>query len=95
MTRRDKYVESITSNLNDTQKPFWNWINKMKACLSPIPSFVHNSDIIIADPTKSDLLLCLCEDTASLQELQCHLTDTSVHLDTLAVSSSEVFHERA
>ena len=34
LTRRDFkiYVDTITSNFHCSQKPFWNWINKIKAC---------------------------------------------------------------
>jgi len=44
VTRRDykTYVESITNDLLQTQKPFWSWLNKMKACRSPIPPITHD-----------------------------------------------------
>ena len=45
MTRRDymHYVDTITSrNLRCSQKPFWNWINKIKACRYPIPSLMYS-----------------------------------------------------
>ena len=51
MTRRDykNFVDTITSNLHGLQKPFWNWINKLKACCSPISPLVHNNNTITSD----------------------------------------------
>ena len=57
MTRLDykNYVDTITSNFQCSQKPFWNWINKLKACRSPIPPLVPNDNVITCDSAKAAL----------------------------------------
>lgn len=98
LTRRDYkiYLESITNNLHHTQKPFWSWINKTRACRSPIPSLIHNDDVVSSDNTKAALFndyfvsVFTKEDTSNLDDLRHHLSDSHLDLDGLSVSTSEV-----
>ena len=81
MTRLDykNYVDTITSNFQCSQKPFWSWINKLKACRSPIPPLVHNDNIITCDSAKAALFndyfvsVFTEEHIADLNKLHCHL----------------------
>ena len=92
-------MDTITSNFQCSQKPFWNWINKLKACHSPIPPLVHNDNVITCDSAKAalfnDYLVSVFteEHIADLNELHCHLPRNAFHLDTLTVSSFEVYDE--
>ena len=101
MTRTDykNYVDTITGNFYHSQKSFWNWINKLKACRSPIPPLVHNDSVITSDSDKAALFndyfvsVFTAEHIVDLKELHCHLPSRAFHLDTIVVSPSEVFEE--
>ena len=57
MTRHDykSYVDTITSHLGCSKKPFLSWVNKLKACCSPIQPLVSNDDIVTLDSAKANL----------------------------------------
>jgi len=106
LTRRDyrDYVESITANLHHSQKPFWNWTNKVKRCHIPIPSLVCNGNIVTSDSIKATLFndyfvsIFTQEDVSNLEELHCQLPNCQLpnslfHLDAITVSPSEVSRE--
>jgi len=101
MIRRDHndYVESITVNLHHSQKPFWNWINKVKGCRTPIPSLVCNGNVVTSDSIKATLFndyfvsVFTQEDVSNLEELQCQLPNSLFHLDAITVFPSEVSRE--
>jgi len=93
------YVESITANLHHSQKPFWNWINKVKGCCTLIPSLVCNSNVVTSDSIKATLFndyfvsVFTQEDVSNLEELHCQLLNSLFHLDAITVSPSEVSRE--
>jgi len=45
-------ADSITNN---SQKAFWNWINKFRFCQSPIPPMHHHDGVVLDDCTIADL----------------------------------------
>ena len=101
MTRRDykKYVDIITSHFHYSEKPFWSWISKLKACSSPIPPLLHNDNVITPDSDKAAIFndyfvsVFTKEHTINLEELQHHLPNKAFHLDFITISPSEVFEE--
>lgn len=101
MTRKDyrNYVDTITSRLHHSEKPFWSWINKLKACRSPIPPLLHDDNVITSDSAKAaifnDYFVSVFTKECMLNsgELLCHLPNKAFHLDSITVSPSEVFEE--
>ena len=101
-TRNDylNHLDSITKNLYCSQKPFWNWIHKIKSCRHPIPSIIHNSELISSDYIKASLFndyfvsVFTKEDSSNLQNLCHHLpSHPKFHLDNFSVSYSDVVKE--
>ena len=50
-TRHDfkAYVDSITNDLHQGQKAFWNWVHKLRCCRNPIPPIYHENKVVIDD----------------------------------------------
>ena len=49
------FVHSITEGLHQNSKPFWNWINKIRACRNPLPAINHKDQVITSDTAKANL----------------------------------------
>ena len=96
---RNKVRSMTRTGYKNYMEPFWNWINKLKACRSPIPPLVHNDSVITSDSDKAALFndyfvsVFTAEHFVDLKELHCHLPSKAFHLDTIIVSPSEVFEE--
>lgn len=68
LTRRDHHhnLDSITNNLHTNQKPFWNWIKRIRGGLPPIPDLHHQGAV------KSYLCSLQCQSSTSISP-QCSL----------------------
>ena len=92
-------MDTITSHLHYSEKPFWSWISKLKACRSPIPPLLHNDNVITSDSDKAVIFndyfvsVFMKECTINPEELQHHLPNKAFHLDSITVFRSEVFEE--
>ena len=49
------FVDSITEKLHQSSKPFWNWINKIRACHNPIPAINDKDQVVTSDSAKANL----------------------------------------
>ena len=94
MTRCDykSYVDTITGHLGCSKKPFWSWVNKLKACHSLIPLLVFNNVIITLDSAKADLFNNYF--ASPLAELfSKSLSDEVLPLDWVSANVTPVFNK--
>ena len=49
------FVDSITEGLYQSSKPFWNQVNKIRACRNPLPTINHKDQVITSDTAKANL----------------------------------------
>jgi len=88
------FVDPITEGLHQSSKPFWNWINKIRACRNPLPTINHKNQVITSDTAKANLLnqyfrsVLTNEDISGLPKLK-FPTIAGFTFDSLIVSPLE------
>ena len=92
------FVDLITDCLHQRTKPFWNWINKIRACRNPILAINYKDQVVTSDSAKANIFnqyfvsVFTKEDVSNVPKR--HLpTVAGFTFDHLSVSLSDVCAE--
>ena len=93
-TQRHAQVISQSYFASAAPRVFWSFVNRSRACLSPLPAINVDGSLIHDDLVKANTFISSVftdEDISNLQELQCSSTSHPLLLDSINVSESAVF----
>ena len=98
-TRHDTqtYVQTISQSYFNSPKIFWSFVNRSRACRSPLPAIAVDGNLIHDDLVKADTFnkyfssVFTDEDTSRLQQLRRCLDSQPLLLDSVNVSEGAVF----
>ena len=91
------YAQTISQSYFNSPKIFWSFVNRSRACRSPLPAIAVDGNLIHDDLVKADTFnkyfssVFTDEDTSRLQQLRRCLDSQPLLLDSVNVSERAVF----